>query len=941
MLSENKTFIQSIASYLINKHGNSLANCMVIFPNRRAGVFLIKELSQHISSPVFAPEIHTFDNLAVSITGIRQGDPLYLLFKLYKVYSQVMQSDKTFDDFIHRGQIMLSDFNEVDSELVDAKKIFTNIRDLKEIEKLFSDYDEILSGYIKDFWLMINDKAGSEYIKKFSEMWNKLYPIYNQFRSELISESVGYGGLIFSKAAELKKEYTQFIEDNKITEIIFAGFNALTRAEEEIFNGFKNTGKAKFFWDYDQFYIDSDEHEAGKFVKKNIKTFPMPDDFSKLLSFNNYSSKKSVNIVPCPHKNDQARVLSSILKNFSPENEKTVVLLPDETMLMPVLRAIPPNVNVNITMGFPLSQTMTWAFFESISTLYKNKITGKNNVYFKLIDLHRIVNHSFYASFNEEQEWVNNMALNNRNLIALNEVSVDSFLGIVCSFNGSMEDFPLFLSQLMYKAYKLLDNYKFEALKKIEQQAIFHFYTELRKISDTIIENNITFENIHTCISLIKKLCSGLSLAFKGEPLAGLQIMGLLETRTLDFENIILLSANEGKFPNTGGSLTFIPMNLRHGFSMKTPQYDDAIFTYYFYRNIQRAKNIWITYASGQNMNEKGEPSRFLLQLNYDGVHKPEYLKIDRKFEMNFENTITIVKDEAVMLFLNEFVEGKRKFSASSINSFIDCSLRFYFRYIAGLKEEQEISDDGPDAVFVGILFHNTIELLYNKHFTSNELMSAEKLNSIKSNDIDIAIEQAFKNSYGVNDFDFLWEKGANLLYKEILQKYIIAFINFEKSQCPFTYIGHEKEYFTDFIFDNKKVSFFGKIDRIDKKEGKWILTDYKLAKLNKIDFSIADLFDNNKDRRSYFFQLYFYLYMHFKTHGEALETRLLPVRNLFSDNKVINSFFYPDKENNLNDFEKLLINVLSDLFNKNINFNQTENRDLCKYCNYKGICER
>jgi len=934
------SFTGAIATFLQKKHGSDLKDVILIFPGRRAGLFLLKEMAANSKKAMFAPAITTLDKISSEITGLSQGDSLPMLYELHSIYKNVTGTTKSFDDFIFQGNTLLSDFNECDNELIDVKKLYTNIYDLKIIDQDYSDNIIYAKDFILNFWQMFIENRNFDMQADFAKLWEKLPLVYNEFTKSLLRKTICYSGMIMRKAAEDVALTENFLNRNNTAHIYFVGFNALTRAERSLFVNFKKSGRASFLWDYDEYYLNDINQEAGTFMRDNLTRFPMPVEFVNDNSelFSRYKAKKNIKVIPVPQITDQARYLEKLAAEGVLTDE-TAIVLADEKMLIPVIHSLPSDVSANVTMGYAVRNTDAWALLESILTLYKNSRRSKKGEYFRSSDASRVLMHHFFRKYSRDVRPIQTNLLVNRTYVKGDEIEVKGVLKEVFSFRGEAGEYIAFLENVVKLIYECVEELPAFSSKKTELQSLFEIHGQLknlRKINETY---GSEIQQLSTITSLIKRAVSLLTISFRGEPLTGLQIMGFLETRALDFKNVIILSANEGVLPKTSAGGSFIPMTLRQGFRMRTPAYDEAIFAYNFYRLLQRAENVWITWCTGQGITEKAEMSRYLLQMNYDKIHIPEIVSVDNRPEISARNTINVIKDKGIIAKLDVFKTGGKRMSASSVNTYIECPLRFYFSYIAGMREQEEAIDEDMDNRIIGSLFHKAAEYLYNDKFKSDEIVTCELLDSFVEKDYDNAIQKSFTDVLKYkekNYFDYL--SGTEWLYDEIIRRYLKALVKWEETNCPFVYMGHEKEEQVE--FEDSEITFYGRIDRLDEKDGLITVSDYKASDLKDLKILPEKSFDNKVKKRGYIFQMFFYQYILSKKYGKAVKTRLISVNKLISKGKCeFENNPYDSSE--LSTFTKKLDEVLNTLFSAEIPFSQAEDVNACKYCNYKAICNR
>lgn len=934
------SFTGAIASYILQKHGTQIRDVTVVFPGRRAGLFLLREMASQSSAPVFAPRITTLDSFTSEITGIQQGETLPMMYELYRSYISVTGFSRSFDDFLFQGNTLLSDFNECDNERIDVHKLFANINDLREIDDLYSDTVLYAKDFILSFWQMFIGNRKLGIAAGFGHLWEHLPSVYNHFTAALLSKGKAYGGLIMKQAAQSPSLISEWISQSGSEHFYFAGFNALTRAEREVFMHFKESGRASFLWDYDDYYVNDKEQEAGTFIRENLKSFPPPADFyqSHRHLFSCYTEEKKIHAIPVPQVTDQARYLTKLAEE-GVLGGNTAIVLADEKLLVPVIHALKEEMKANVTMGYDVRYTRAFALTDSVMTLYRNCRRSKKGNFFRSSDVSRILMHHFFRNYSPQIHSIHRNLLVNRTYVKDTELTLPGWLNDIFTFSGTPAEFVTFAERITVSLYSELNQNGSFSTQKTEMQALYEINQQLKGLRMIIEDNKVAIENLATIISLIKKSLAVIKLSFRGEPLTGLQIMGLLETRALDFENVIILSASEGVLPSSSQSNSFISMGLRSGFKMRTPSYDEAIFAYNFYRLIQRAKKVWITWCTGQGITEKAEMSRYLLQIQHAGIHPLHLCPVDNRPAVPLGNAISVQKDEAVMARLEMYRNGEKTMSSSSLNTYIDCPLRFYFSYVAGMKDQDEPMDEDMDNRIIGSLFHKAAELLYGSKFETGTTVRTKDLEAITVSDYQKAISEAFTSVLKYSDGNYSeYLSGTEWLYEEIINKYLKALVKWDQRNCPYVYMGHEVE--AEAAFEDSRIRFYSRLDRLEEKDGIMILSDYKASDLKGMEMNAGNGFDFGARKRNYVFQMYFYHYILQKRYGKPVITRLIALNKLTAEefDPVQND---PANTGEMEVFTTLLRKITDELFSPDVPFTQTQEEKLCRFCNYKAICNR
>ncbi len=929
-----KPFLESFSEYIVANYLDEFSNSCVIFPSRRAGVFFQKQLASKINKTCWLPKITTLNEFISEISAIQPADQLQLIYKLYQVFCSKTGINESFDEFYFWGQVILSDFNEVDKELVDAHKLFSNLSDIKEIESTFSELSEEQLNAIKQFWGEVDFNVKSEGKEKFLVLWEKLYIVYKEFNEQLSQEKLGYEGKIYRTLIDNLTTKQNVLISYK--HIFIVGFNALSKSEQELFKCLQKFGNTEFFWDFDSFYFDDKLNEAGYFIRKMLQNFPPPETFQFETGI---CSQKNINIYSTQTQVGQAKILSEIFKNSNLSNENTALVLADETMLLPVLYSLPNDVTkLNVTMSYPVKQTPSVQFIYLLLEMQGNIKKSANEFVFKSKDVLSVLNHQFL----NENDWTKNIK---NEIINLNNNYIKKEI-----FKENDTCSKIFLqcnSPLEYCKYicDIIFNVIANGLKSencLEKQILYSIYRETLKLGELIQKYNIEIVKHDTFLKIYKQAIDNVKVAFRGEPLAGLQIMGILETRLLDFENIVLLSVNEGIIPAGSAAMSLIPYNLRKGFGLLTLEHQDAIFAYHFYHLLQRSKNIELVYSSNKNENGKSEASRFIHQLRFNENFKIEEFQVTDKPGVFLNNDISIERTEHINLKLKKYFNNEFKLSPSSINAYINCSLKFYFRYIVGLKKSDELTESIDGSMF-GNIFHKTVGLLYQNYI--GQIVTQSIVEEIKNEQkIEAALNIVF-NEIVFNGNMPKTLNGLELLNYQILKKYIIRLLEYDKNNSPFKIIGIEMN--TNYPFKvnfqdiEKNILINCYIDRCIEKEGKTIIQDFKTGEVKNKVTNLETLFTQNNE---YSAMRQVIIYSLSLGNINNVKPELLTVRKKLIDENINLTIEKNEIKNALEikkEFDKCLKLALNNMFSIDEPFLQTQKTTICKYCDYKQICRR
>ena len=621
-----QSFLQLVAHDLYAKIGNDLSRTVLIFPNKRANLFFNEYLAGESDQPIWSPAAMSISDLFQKLSVQKTGDPIRLVCELYKVFKEETESQETLDDFYFWGELLISDFDDVDKNLVDADKLFSNLQDLKSLMNDYEFLDKEQEEAIQQFFRNFSIERRTELKEKFISLWDKLGTIYHHYRKNLTELGIAYEGMLYRNVIE------QLNTDQlKYDKYIFVGFNVLNKVEKEFFRKLQKADKAIFYWDYDIFYTQQiKKHEAGEFINRNLKDFPneLPASY-----FDSLKKPKKIRYISASTENAQARFLPEWIRTtFSSDNEKeNAVVLCNETLLLPVLHSIPEEVkNVNITMGFPLAQTPVYSFINAAMELQTNGYrfdTGR----FTYETVSAILKHPYTRQLSTKADIIEReLTKTNRFYPLPSELKQDEFLAnLFTPRNGIKElcDYLIGLIKDISTLYRKEGEYN-DIFNQLYRESLFQSFLKINRLYSLIESGELNIQT-HTLKRLISKVLTSSNIPFHGEPAIGMQVMGVLETRNLDFRNLVMLSLNEGQLPKTGGESSFIPYNLRKAFGMTTIEHKNAVYAYYFYRLIQRAENITLLYNTSSDGLNRGEESRFMLQLLVEGPHEitREYLE--------------------------------------------------------------------------------------------------------------------------------------------------------------------------------------------------------------------------------------------------------------------------------------------------------------------------
>ena len=944
-------FLKQVANYLYQNHRSELSEFCLVFPGRRAGLFFTAYLNEMVESSMLAPEIITINELISSVSGLQQADQIALVLKLQEAYSRVTGHQEPLDEFFFWGEILLSDFDDVDKYLLNADDLFQNIADLKDLENQFEYLTAEQKAAIEEFWGNLEKVPHSFNKEKFIGIWIKLAAIYHQFKDALRLENIGYTGMIYREVMDGWGEH--FPDELKAKKYLFIGFNALNNCERAIFKKLDNLHRALFFWDYDEFYLKDIENEAGRFLRINMISFPAPKNF--VLDKTVQPKDRKITLVSVPGNITQAQAINlpQVVKSFRINNrfDNTAFVLADENLLIPVISSVGKNfANINITMGYPFLNTPVYGFISQLISLQKNiRKSGKSHTFYHK-PVVAILNHQFVVNA-EIKTFVSGLYKKNKVYLDASELNINSFVQKIFTRQETWLDLLNYFLELLNELALKFDSTENDQVK-LESEYLFQAYLAIQRLKDTLEGLKMPDFPVKIMVRLLDQSLRRITIPFEGEPLNGLQVMGLLETRCLDFENLVLFSANEGFLPRIAAGHSFVPYHLRKGFGMPTYEDRDALYAYYFYRLIQRTEKTVLVYNSNTEGISSAEKSRFLYQLLYDSEFEIQELNLSFNFKGSTNEPISIVTSEShIQKLISTY--STRKLSPSAINIYLDCKLKFYYKYIAEIKEKEELKEE-IDAVLFGNLFHYAIELLY-KPF-ENKMVEVSALKSLLADNK--RINEVVHQSIGVKYYQMKIEElpglqlgGQSILIASHISDYIHQLLENDIRFAPFQIVGLEKEYVTDYqlVADEKthQIRIGGIIDRLDQTADGLRIIDYKTGRHMKLDFNDwLQLVDRNKsDRRKEIFQTLIYSDIVNRTENQpAIFPVIYKLDDLFDEEFIPNVIYQGEKlsfNRVADEFNEVFSEVLSEMFSVTNTYDQTKDLQKCSYCTYNKICRR
>ncbi len=928
-----KPFLQQIANLFYEKKGSNIENTIFVFPGRRASVFFQQYLSTQAENAIFAPLCYTLSDFFQALAPqYEKEDRIALLFRLYGCYRNITTSNESFDSFMSFGEILLKDFNDIDNYLVDAKSIYSNIASLKEMEDhsyLTEEQIAALShylGYIEDTDKSFQAKTGAN--------WAILGELYQQFTQQLLAENLTYDGLL----------HRQVVEQETLTlppcdEIVFVGFNALDGATKALFSKLQAMRKADFYWDYQAEYLQDKDNKATLFAATNCQQFPSKYTLPAI-----EHTQPTIHSIAIPSAIGQTKYVADLLQQWFKNDqqadnaESTAVVLANEQLLIPMLYAMPDNTPVNITMGYPLKQTAVRKLIDDYLQLQAsyNK-DGFYHTWVWAILQHPYIRNTYLQQIEELPK-----ALCNQLRIQPQQLQGITDLAFLFT--------PIQPTEWLLRADTLLQFLSSQNTHTLDRELLEESHHILTRIQGLLEQYSDISLQPYTLIKLVRTLINQVNLSFIGEPISGIQMMGMLETRCLDFERLIITSFNEGVYPKKETNNSYIPYSIRRSFGLPTTEHHDAIYAYNFYRLIGKAKQVYLLHDTRNNsQGASSEESRFVKQLHYLYKHPIQKQSITCSTIMPEVQRVRIEKTPEVVQKISTFL-SKTGLSPSTLNNYIECPLRFYLNSIENLYINDTASIE-LKANQIGTLFHYIMEQLYQPYI--NKLITANDIEALRKQSKEEWLQRGYLLTITgmaekeVNNHLPYLIKGTHRISCEMILKFVDQALVRDAERAPFTCLGTEQKYvYTYTTPEGYEVKLKGIIDRIDEKEGEVRLYDYKTTKKTNTvqiiakDSDIVELFQTDRKLDKSLLQLLFYKKITQQQYANkrAVTCHLYKVRELFIDEfNSLTEKAIPDNWDHL--FIDQINKVVAEMLHPDIAIEQTTAEKNCEFCNFKDIC--
>lgn len=948
-----EAFLKMVAEDLYDKLQGDFSHTAIIFPNKRAGLFFNEYLAARAGHPIWSPAYLTISELFRSLSDKQPGDPIELVCLLYDVFREATQSQETLDEFYFWGELLISDFDDMDKNRVNADHLFANLQDLKAYDTL--DFlSEEQSEAIRQFFKNFSPAQTTELKQRFITLWNVLGDIYHRFQETLAKNGIAYEGMLYREVCE-----SLHPEKLPYEHYVFVGFNVLNKTEHLLFQMLQDAGKAMFYWDYDITYLHTPNHEAGEFIRRNLRDFPseLPEE-----CFDTFSRKKDIVYVAASTENAQTRFLPEWLRaHIGQKESETAVVLCNETLLQPVFHSLPTDAvkHVNITMGFPLSQTPVHSLVNALTDLQTagyHPDTGRYD--YQQVDI--VLKHPYVRTLSAQADALrHDLTQRNRFYPLPSELQADDVLTTLFTPVANNLQLCIYLESVLERVASIYreDSPTDSPFEQLYRESLFQTYTTVNRFR-RLIENGTLRVLTSTLTILLNKVLASTSIPFHGEPAIGLQVMGVLETRNLDFKNVVMLSLNEGQLPKGNGDSSFIPYNLRKAFGMTLLEHKNAVYAYYFYRLMQRAEHVALLYNTSSDGLNRGEMSRFMLQMLTESPHPVRKFSVVAGQHPMTPDIICIDKSEEILERLHSRFDVSRKgfISPSALNTYLDCRLKFYFYYVAGLRPKAEISMEIDSAMF-GSLFHRSAELIYRDLTTHGNIIQKADIEALLKDrtKLERYVDTAFKEKFfkvGPNEKPEY--NGLQLLNSEVIVSYVSQLLEKDFYYAPFTMVDMEKQVFEDFTIKTssgpRTLRIGGIIDRMDSKDGTLRIVDYKTGGEPSTVANIESLFIPAEKRPGYVLQTFMYaailtrqqtmpvapslLYIHKAASPDY--SPIIRMGEAYKEKTPVCDFRPYDKE-----FRACLQELLEEIFHPGIAFTQTEFASHCSYCDFRKLCRR
>ncbi|HMI02822.1 MAG TPA: PD-(D/E)XK nuclease family protein [Pedobacter sp.] len=964
-----KPFLREVAEDLVSRLGDDLQHAAIVFNNKRPVAYLQSHLSQVIGKPFWSPSFYTVQEFFALSSALKIADAFTQFFTLYHKYNELVlhEGEAAMEParFYPIARIILSDFAQIDNDLVNAEKLFEQLEDFAEIDYEFDYLSEEQQEFLAGFWRSYSEGKQKKQQEQFIRMWQRMPKLYNTYHQELKSKGLTTMGHVYRLLAENKAGLPGFTDIFDKGKLVFVGFNALSRSEAAVFRRWQDEGRALFYFDTDSYYLDDPIQEAGLFLRKNLEQTGLVNSLGAERAFIR-DEPKSVDVYKAQGQAAQAKILSKALQQDYPllkqaDNAgKIALVLADESLLLPVLQTIPTHytdgdqthaINLNVTMGYPLVASSIFGLADLWLSVQAQLIQEeKNTVSYKEVEA--FLSHPL-TGISEKMRGKIQERLLSEQLAEVPLARLQGQRGLLELFFTKAESSAQATNTLQAIFKRILEQQLADkSLKQTEADLFVATIKELNRLHDgltTYLPKLNSGKELSFVLSLIQKAIQGIAVPLTGEPLRGIQVMGLLESRSLDFEQVYILGVNEGLLPQTSVAPSFIPYSIRKAYGLPVLENLDAISAYMFYRLLQRSKKVSLVYNAQADDSNTGEPTRFLKQLEYESGFTFNYLEHKQHIATEKRPLVVVEKDAKVMALLNRYLTGEVPLSASALTAYVNCPLQFFYRYIAKIEEPEEISEN-LEANYIGSMLHYVLETFYQQLRRQDPLMTRERIAEHRRHIPELTV-RAFAKVMFKNENHQLAHNGMQKVVLAIVEEYAGLILDHDESEAPFEIIELEKRDKIQFGFTvnglDKNITLHGIIDRIDRKNGVTRIVDYKTGSDNLRYTNLEDVFDTNGGKQNKaLIQTLFYTYVFEQANAlQMVEPNLYSIRNMRKEG----TFFMEGKdkiklqgellESIKLEFLTFLKSKLAELFDENIPFIATENEAGFMYSPYLTLC--
>lgn len=977
-----QTFLQYVAKDIIAKHGGeNLADIAIVFPNKRAALFLNPALFEEAGHAVWSPSYITISDLFRRHSDLKVPDQIELIFRLYREYVKLTGSDEPLDHFFSWGQLMLADFDDLDKNLVEADKLFINLEAWQEMRD-FSFLSDQQRKSLETFFGKVETDTVLQ--KKFNDIWKNLGPLYHAFRDSLRKDGLAYEGMLYRDVVEHK------VSDFHYKHYIFVGFNLLQKVEQRFFRQMREAGIAEFYWDYDTYFLTG-QHEAGRYIRRYLDKLPNelgPGRASAGIDtdavYNNLTKPKDITYISAPTEDIQARYVTTWLRGLGDvvkTNPRSVaIVLCDESLLQNVVHCLPETVrDVNITTGYPLAATSAATL---VGVLLALRLQGlnKDGKTYRLSFVNQVLRHPYAKYISEEvPELYEQLNAHKTFFPTAGQLTEGRCTELVRLFDtqdlkeAGSKELNVTLLQWVADILQSVGIGSRDVEDPLMHESVFRMFTVINRLKELFSQMDVETTPV-LLQRLLSQLINATSVPFHGEPAVGIQIMGVLETRNLDFEHVLLLSCNEGNIPKGINDASFIPHSLRKGYEMTTVENKVAIYSYYFHSLLQRAADATLTFNNATDDGRQGEMSRFMLQYLVESGQTIKRLTMQAGQSVSTVSRVPIEKDETVQ----KKIDSITSLSPSAINRYLRCQLMFYYNSVCGLREDDDDDDQEIDNKIFGDIFHRTAQLIYEDLSSQDHrrLITADDIDRLVYKEkykIEAYLDQAFREKlFKVDRPDFHPRyNGLQLLNRNVLRLYILRLLRLDKANTPFSIVALEQNFFDNVSFEangaEHTLSVGGQVDRLDRIGEQLRVIDYKTGKpLTSTAPTLDEIFDTayvDTKHTSYYLQTFLYAsvirknkkaiaavnpgnrpvapaLLFIREAGKDGYDPVLKMKDANQEGKRKATYSKVDDIDKIYpDFIGHLKNLLSEIFDPAKPFTPTEYKDRCSNCPYKNIC--